>query len=290
MRILAIGDFHGKFPAKLKKLISRYEYDVIISQGDFRGNKKLVQLYFKHRYGKEDETPPVWEIIGLDKWMKYDQESEEEGRRMLTALKDLNKPLYVVTGNHDRAGWRDIGQKRKEADWPNGYDTKETIKFIQKLGILNLDFAKKKFQGFDLIGYPRSSYPGLERKRFKYTDEARKRRQDDWDEHKRKLEKLFTRPNKTIFVPHNVPYKTKLDKVAPSGHELARNRPYGSALVKELIKKYQPRLVIAGHIHENPGKIRIGKTVVVNPGAAVDGRAALITLTDKQVKVKFLKA
>jgi hypothetical protein len=35
VRILAMGDFHGKIPYKLKKKIEKLAFDVIISPGDF---------------------------------------------------------------------------------------------------------------------------------------------------------------------------------------------------------------------------------------------------------------
>jgi Icc-related predicted phosphoesterase len=198
--------------------------------------------------------------------------------------------MFVVTGNTDYAGQMDIGQFTDKM--PKAHNKKQTLKFLKKLKIPVLDFAKKKFNEFEIVGYPRSSYPGIFtkkmlKKKTYYKDRIHKQKKD-YLEHKKKIEKLLTAPSKTIFLSHNVPYRTKLDKISAQAHEKVRNQHYGSALVKELIKKHQPRLVIAGHMHENPGKIRIGKTVVVNPGAAVDGRAALIELTDKQVKVSLI--
>lgn len=35
MKILAIGDFHGKFPEKLKKKIGKEKPDLIVSIGDY---------------------------------------------------------------------------------------------------------------------------------------------------------------------------------------------------------------------------------------------------------------
>jgi Icc-related predicted phosphoesterase len=289
MRILAIGDFHGRFSAKLKKLISKYEYDVIISPGDFCGDKH-IKLFFKHAYGKDIE---LWEVLGSKEYIKIMKQGEKEGELVISYLKNLNKPFFIVTGNHDHAGHRDVGMVREKFP-PKGFDDKMTLKFLNKLKVPVLDFAKKQFQEFDLIGYPRSTYPGIVLKHMlkkkKYGKKFYKQVPIDYANFQKKLDKLFTDPSKTIFVSHNVPYRTTLDKIGPKGHKLARGKHYGSALTKELIKTHQPRLVIAGHMHENPGKIRIGKTVVVNPGAAMDGRAALITLTDKQVKVKFLKA
>jgi Icc-related predicted phosphoesterase len=292
MRILAIGDFHGKIPYKLKKKIEHLAFDAIISPGDFSSFRER-KLFFKYIYGKKDNVELV-DIIGDKKYLDIINQNESDAEKVISYLSAFGKPMFVVTGNTDYAGQMDIGQMSDKM--PKAHDRKRTLKFLKKLKISVLDFSKSKFDGFELIGYPRSSYPGiltkkmLKKKAHYGTKERIAKQKKDYIAHKKKVEMLIKSPEKTILLSHNVPYRTKLDKIGVHAHKLARNQHYGSALVKELIKKYQPRLVIAGHMHENPGKIRIGKTVVVNPGAAIDGRAAIITLTDKQVKVKFLKA
>jgi Icc-related predicted phosphoesterase len=286
VRILTIGDFHGKIPYKLKKKIDKLVFDVIISPGDF-GSFHERKLFFKHAYGKEDVK--LADVIGQKKVNKFILQNEADAEKVISYLESFKKPLFVVTGNTDYAGQNDIGG---EDDTPKEYK-KLTLNFLNKLKIPVLDFAKQKFNEYELVGYPRSSYPGIYTrtilsKKPHYKKRASKQEKDYMD-HKKRMEKLFTNPQKTIFISHNTPYRTKLDKIGAYGDESVRGQHYGSALTKELIKKYQPRLVIAGHMHENAGKIRIGKTIVVNPGAAVDGRAALIELTDKQVRVNFIK-
>jgi len=44
-------------------------------------------------------------------------------------------------------------------------------------------------------------------------------------------------------------------------------KPVGSTAVMDAIKKYQPLLVLCGHIHEARGLIKIGRSVVINPGS-----------------------
>jgi Icc-related predicted phosphoesterase len=41
----------------------------------------------------------------------------------------------------------------------------------------------------------------------------------------------------------------------------------GSVAVREAIGKYQPLVALHGHIHESPGRIRIGRTPCFNPGS-----------------------
>jgi Icc-related predicted phosphoesterase len=41
----------------------------------------------------------------------------------------------------------------------------------------------------------------------------------------------------------------------------------GSSAVREAIERYQPLLVLTGHIHESRGVVKIGRTTVANPGS-----------------------
>jgi len=45
-------------------------------------------------------------------------------------------------------------------------------------------------------------------------------------------------------------------------------------------------LCVSGHMHENQGRCRIGETVVVNSGAALDGKCVVVDFDEKRGKVK----
>jgi len=72
---------------------------------------------------------------------------------------------------------------------------------------------------------------------------------------------------------------------APGGSE----EHIGSAMVLRLVQRFNPRLVISGHVHENRGFENLGGTVFVNPGPAKHGFAAMIDISDK-VHVIMLEA
>ena len=75
--------------------------------------------------------------------------------------------------------------------------------------------------------------------------------------------------DKVVFVTHQPPYGTKIDKVY--GH-FAGNKSFTG-----FIKETQPILAISGHLHETAGKKdMIGKTLVINPGP----KGTLIKLVD----------
>ena len=74
-----------------------------------------------------------------------------------------------------------------------------------------------------------------------------------------------------ILIMHNPPKDTSCDVVSSGAH-------VGSAAFKGLIERLEPLLVVTGHIHESAGVCRVGKTVVMNPGALLDGRYGWVEL------------
>ena len=103
-----------------------------------------------------------------------------------------------------------------------------------------------------------------------------------------KVEKLFKKSeNRKIFLTHEPPLNTKLDLIRDK--KSPRNGQHtGGQFSSYFIKKFQPELVICGHMHENPGVIKIGKSFVVNPGYGAKGSCAIIEM-DKQSEIKFYK-
>lgn len=83
----------------------------------------------------------------------------------------------------------------------------------------------------------------------------------------------------SVLVSHEPPYGAQ-DKIflGMSG---------GSRELRELVDKYKPRLVLCGHIHEDPGFTKIGKTTVVNCSMGKRGEGALIEI-NKSLSVKML--
>lgn len=87
----------------------------------------------------------------------------------------------------------------------------------------------------------------------------------------------------TVLIAHPPPLGT-LDRVMHRFH--AGCRP-----LRDVILECQPRLVICGHIHENPGRATVGRTTVVNCAMGNTEGGALIQLhKGKHVTVNFLMA
>jgi len=84
----------------------------------------------------------------------------------------------------------------------------------------------------------------------------------------------------TVLVTHVPPFGT-VDKVFIGMHG-------GSKELRSLVDKYKPRLVLSGHIHEDPGFKKIGSTVFVNCSFGKRGEGALIDINE-DISVKMLE-
>lgn len=295
MRILAIGDFHGEFPSKFYKIINKEKVDLVISLGDYPPFH-YRKLWFKHCYGKDVE---LWEVIGKK---KYEKLLKEDLRRAEISLKKLNLvkvPVFTVLGNIDWPSTDDISDSEKlKKSMPN-YDRKENLSILLKKykNIRRFDYSYARFGEYILIGMRGHSAPG-------------KVRSKAFRKHKKILDKLFKKFNKenkegrVIFVSHNIANNTQLDKISMkslkfalknSGKKLKkklieRKRHYGSKMARKIINQYHPLIHLGGHIHESWGKEKLGRTTLVNPGAAHEGRATVIDIEKGKVKeIKFIK-
>jgi len=114
----------------------------------------------------------------------------------------------------------------------------------------------------------------------------------------------FGGSNPTMFrTPNEVPEAQILDelsKIATPGCIMALHcPPYGtndltnmrlhggSAAIKQVVERFKPVLVMAGHIHEARGIVESDGTTYVNPGAAKDGYSAFVDIGDK-IEVRLL--
>jgi len=94
---------------------------------------------------------------------------------------------------------------------------------------------------------------------------------------KRSIEEIID--EKTILVTHIPPYKLQ-DKVY-IGHHI------GSKELKDLVEKYKPRLVLCGHVHEDPGFTTFHESVIVNCSMGKRSEGASIEINE-EIDVKIL--
>jgi len=85
---------------------------------------------------------------------------------------------------------------------------------------------------------------------------------------------------KTVLATHVPPYDT-VDKMFIGMYG-------GSKELRNLVEKHKPRLVLSGHIHEDPGFKKIKDTVFVNCSIGKRGEGAIIDINEN-ISVKMLE-
>jgi hypothetical protein len=85
-----------------------------------------------------------------------------------------------------------------------------------------------------------------------------------------------------VLVSHAPPHGT-LDAL-PGGEHL------GSLQVLELIERLHPRVLLCGQVHECPGVVQLGPTLVVNCSTGADrASGAVVELTEREVTARLLR-
>lgn len=247
MKILAIGDLHGKIPKNLPKK----NIDLILLTGDF-GKADLARKIAFKRIEKENYKPTKKQIK---------EAHLEIYNSTVSILKKIKKiaPIYFVFGNVEIKDSEIKKENKKEK--LNLPLIRGNIKKIK--GLSHIGGKIKHIRGISIAGYDyfiENSWI----KRFKDNDKKSLKENKKDNE---KAKEFFKKLKKVdILLIHQPPYKI-LDKVT---YKLApkkwRGKYAGSDLILDYIKRKHPRYVICGHIHEAFGEKNIGKAKVINLG------------------------
>lgn len=274
MKILAIGDFHGKFPARLKNKLAKEDFDLILGLGDYTGLSGwrpivIEQLKAKKRGG---EIPSGEEIIGKKRYSVLLKKDYIAGKLVLKKLDKLNKPGFVLFGNGDWYKTFFNNVKRFYEDY---------VKKLRNLKQIN--YGKARFNGITFIGF--GGYMDIDSYFIKKDLNLSKRVQRR-EESKRKLNKILSKTKgERIFLFHYPP-KGVFDMIHGGKKNPMTGNSAGIGFFRKALLKYKPKLALCGHMHEYQGAKKIGKTLVVNPGDAERGRYAIIDYPS--LKVRFV--
>ncbi|MCR4327851.1 MAG: metallophosphoesterase [Nanoarchaeota archaeon] len=285
MKLLVLGDFHGKFPLKLNSVVQKEKIDLVVSVGDYPPFS-LGKLFFKHIYGKKDVH--LWDknVLGKEKYKQIVEKDHHKGEEVLLKLDKLPVKVISVLGNHDYSLPDDVMDLKKEKnEWK--WELERSVhlaNFMDHLkNVTKIDYSSFKFRDYVFIGARGHSFPGRVKSRA-------------YSKSRKKLEKLFrefSRENKlgkVVFVTHVPLYKTKLDLIKAKGaHKLVMRKHYGGKLFRRIVEKYRPILHLCGHIEEGKGQDKLKKTVSVNCGSIHHGYFAIVEIDDKKGKVKSAK-
>ncbi len=148
---------------------------------------------------------------------------------------------------------------------PGNIDTFDVDQGINASNATNLDKRQVILQGVPFLGIGRELPSQLSNLPI-----------DDGST-KKPLKKLLK--TSSVLVTHYPPYKIQ-DKIFIGTHG-------GSKELRSLIDTYKPRLVLCGHIHEDPGMTTVGDTTVVNCSMGKRTEGALVEIGDT-LKVSIL--
>ena len=276
IKIFAVGDFHGKFPKKLKNEAKKC--DLILSTGDYGGSDKLLKVVFKYFY------TGWWKEVGDKLAKEYVMEDYNSGKKILQELNKLKIPVYTIHGNWD---FENTKKKQRTAGLKlQKYS--EIIKSLNNIFFINkriFNTGKIKLSGFGgnvtPLVYLSKSGGHSKRKRESY-----KRR---YLKEEAQLFRTFKkRKDIDIFLAHYPP-EGYFDVVNFKGENPMNGKHVGFKPYTNYIKKYQPELFICGHMHEYQGMKKLGNTLIVATGSAKEGKAVIIDFDEKIKKVKRVR-
>jgi len=282
MRLLIIGDLHGNMPK-----IHYKDYDAIIAPGDFCSDslRKYMFQALKKRLTNPKSKVEWYDLIGKKKAEKEVRKSLEDGRKVLKNLNSYGKPVYIVPGNWD---W--IAEE--DAKWK--FFKKENYEYIIK-GLENIVDVHHKIiniKDYQIIGYGISSGPEYPQYKEDLDSKNKKKLRKMKKHYKRefgRIDSIFKKASKpVIFLSHNVPFNTPIDKIT-SRESPRYGYHYGSLIARKLIEKYQPLVSIGGHMHEHFGKCRIGKTTAINAGFGSYANTLIELQGNKIKKLEFYR-
>jgi Icc-related predicted phosphoesterase len=169
-----------------------------------------------------------------------------------------------------------------------GKTNKQLTKGIKNL--VDCQLQIHKFEYFNILGYGCTNFPEKLRIRKIKNKKQKKTIENLYKKIFDSIRKPYLKRNKkkpTIFLSHNMLYKTKMDKINAPGSPV-HGKHYGSTVSKEFVKKYQPLVCIGGHMHEYFGKEKVGKTTVINSGYGAKVNTLLELKNGKIKKIQFI--
>ena len=267
MRYAILGDLHGciinlkRIRRELKKC------NLIFITGDITGTISyplIIKSILRSKIiSRERYTQLVYSKY-LEKFTKFQIRT---AKKIFRILERLDRPVFFTHGNSD---------------------TEETRKFFEIITKDNpkLIYVGNKIQSFEnlrVVGYGFCS-PAEYRTPLQTPGE---KEESVIISDLELLEQQFvnnpTTTNQIIIgLFHEPPKDTKLDYISrKSSHG-------GSSLIKNHISKIPYNLVFTGHIHESQNQDKINNTLVINPGALVDRRYAILSFETKKVSFRRL--
>ncbi|HKL23481.1 MAG TPA: metallophosphoesterase [Candidatus Nanoarchaeia archaeon] len=260
VKIVAMGDPHGNIN-KIKKIPLRNS-DFILITGDF-GKADFARKRFFENVVRKDKGLEELEYTAKDNKKAY----MEIFGSTIDILKYTSKfaSTYSILGNVGMDMVYDSNVRKQEKKYglklPSLRQNMNKIKdfyfvrnVVRNLGGLRVGFLE---YFVDVCWF----------EEFGVRDKKKIKKAKKETAKAKKILKNFK--NLDILVCHQPPFGY-LDKVsgkygAPKNYI---GKHAGSKVILDYIKKYEPRYVFCGHIHEGEGKVKMGQSEIYNLGVA----------------------
>ncbi len=260
MKIVVIGDPHGAL-SKAKQ-IPLSGTDLILVTGDIGKADLMQKMAFENHTRRKNGLPEI-EYSAKKKKQTF-LEAYESSLRIINYLRGV-APVYVIFGNVESSN-EDTREQSREIglELPFLYNRLTPMKRVR---IINNRLAN--FNGIRIGGLEYFSDVSWV-KEFKpkpYSERFKKAREET-----EKAKRILNGFGKglDILLCHQPPWGV-LDKVSFKGAPKDWiGKHAGSKAILNYIKKYPPRYVVCGHIHEGKGKKKVSKTEVINVGSSGD--------------------
>lgn len=253
MKILAIGDPHGKIP-KLGKI---KDIDLILIPGDIGKANMIRKFAFDEELRKKaaEQGKSYLELLDKKTVKKTFEEMIYSSKKVFKRLSKI-APVYWIHGNVE------LGLDEDMKRYKLGIPLLKDISNIKNVHLINSTVIKVK--GIKIAGQGYYHKISLFERLFsginKEIIEAFK------IEHNKAKKFLKDIGHVDILLTHDPPYKI-LDKVSnPNAPKRYQGINAGNKIIRKYCLKYKPRYVLFGHIHEAKGKLIRDGTIYINLG------------------------
>ncbi|MBU2590258.1 MAG: metallophosphoesterase [Nanoarchaeota archaeon] len=257
MKILAIGDPHGCLE-KIKKIPNK-KVDLILLTGDL-GKCDLIRSMDFENIDRLKQGLPEKEFSNKQRERAFMQPYNST----MQIVRYLSKfaPVYTIFGNVENSNQETKKESKKIGiELPLLYDDLNSMHNVKVINNKIVNFQGIRIGGLKYFldtnwvkDFQPSNYKKLMKRAEKETEKAKK------------VLKWFD--SLDILLCHQPPYHI-LDKVtakfAPKSYQ---GKHAGSKTILNYIEKKHPKYVICGHIHEQVGEKKVGKTIIYNLGVA----------------------
>lgn len=254
MKILIIGDPHGnlRYPKSVLK-----QAEIIFITGDIGKADLTRKRFFENAKRRKKGLSELESTKEQEKAIHM-----ENHNSTIKFLRELSKyaPIYTIEGNVGIPKKTNVNEIEKE----HKIKLPVTKEYVSKIKDVNIIKNEIRRIGNLRVGFLEyfidNSY--IKEFKIKYFEERLRGKKESLKA--KKILKWFGKVD--ILVCHQPPYGY-LDKINFQGVPKDwLGKHAGSKIILDYIKKYQPRYVFCGHIHEGKGKSKIGKTEVYNVG------------------------